>query len=170
MFDTAVFVVQKLLGGSQLLFFGHHVNSWFFSNRFPDGDFRTIPLVQKLGTQVRSMYSCFAHEFSTTVAGLLVVHNSTRQPVFTRLPIYVEKVSFSDFTEVFCLLARNADWHASVCFLHAKTFLKQGLRMLKIKNELLSYVVGDCQSRRHTALVRKQFYLMATNSCFPSPS
>ena len=48
MFDTAVFVVQKLLGGSQLLFFGHHVNSWFFSIRCPGWHFRTIPLVQNL--------------------------------------------------------------------------------------------------------------------------
>ena len=39
-----------------------------------------------------------ALDFSTTVSSLLVVHNSTKQPVFTRLPIYVEKVSFSDFT------------------------------------------------------------------------
>ena len=27
-------------------FFGHHVNSWFFSNRCPDWHFRKIPLVQ----------------------------------------------------------------------------------------------------------------------------
>ena len=47
MWDTAVFVIQKLLGGSQLLF-GHHVNSWFFSNRCPGWHFRTIPLVQNL--------------------------------------------------------------------------------------------------------------------------
>ena len=101
MFDTAVFVVQKLLGGSQLLFFGHHVSSWFFSNRCPDGDFRTISLVQNLGTQVRSMYSCFAHEISTTVSSLLVFHNSTKHPVFTRLHIYGKTVFFSDLTMVF---------------------------------------------------------------------
>ena len=30
-------------------FFGHHVNSWFFSNRCPGGHLRTIPLVQIFG-------------------------------------------------------------------------------------------------------------------------
>ena len=39
-----------------------------------------------------------AHEFSTNVSSLLVVHNSRKHPVFTRLRIYVEKVFFSDFT------------------------------------------------------------------------
>ena len=51
-----------------------------------------------------------------------------------------------------------------------KTCLKQGPRMLKLKNELLSYAVGDWQIRGLRALVRKQVYLMATDSYFLSPS
>ena len=50
-----------------------------------------------------------------------------------------------------------------------KDLFEAGLRMLKIKNELLSFVVGDCQIRGQTALVRKQVYSMATNSCFLLP-
>ena len=58
-----------------------------------------------------------AHEFSTTVSSLLVFHKSTKHPGFTRLHIYVEKVFFCDFaTRFFFLLARNADWDASVLF------------------------------------------------------
>ena len=38
-----------------------------------------------------------AHEFSATVSSPLVVHNSTKHPVFTGLHIYAVKV-FSDFT------------------------------------------------------------------------
>ena len=39
------------------------------------------------------MYSFFPHEFSTTVSSLLVVHNSTKQPVFTHLHINGKKNS-----------------------------------------------------------------------------
>ena len=82
----------------------------------------------------------------------------------------VRKILLWCYYDVLHFLARNADWDASDCCFHEKTCLKQGPRMLKIKNELLSYVFEDCQLRGHTALVRKQVYLMATNSCFLLPS
>ena len=102
-----------------------------------------------------------AHELSTTVSSLLVVHNSTKHPVFTPLHINGKKVFFFDVTMMFFIffvfhfLARNGDSDASDCCFHAKTCLKQGPRMLKIKEEVLSYVVGNCQIRGHTALLRQ---------------
>ena len=49
MFDTAVFVVQKFTWWERTPCFGHHVISWFFSNKGPGGHFRTFPLLQNLG-------------------------------------------------------------------------------------------------------------------------
>ena len=42
-----------------------------------------------------------AHEFSTTVSSLLVVHNSTKHPVFSRLHINAKKVFFFNVTMMF---------------------------------------------------------------------
>ena len=42
-----------------------------------------------------------AHEFSTTVSSLLVVHNSTKHPVFTSLHINGKKVFFFDVNMMF---------------------------------------------------------------------
>ena len=97
-----------------------------------------------------------AHEFSTTVSSLLVVHNSTKQPVFTRLPIYVQKVSFSDFTMRFFAFSLGTPTETlQFVFFHAKTCLKQGPRMLKIKKRTTQLCCRWLSnSRAHSACIQ----------------
>ena len=47
-----------------------------------------------------------------------------------------------------------------------ENFFQNKLCKLQLKTVLLSYPVSDCPVRLDTVLVRKQSYLMATNSCF----
>ena len=93
-----------------------------------------------------------AHEFSTTVSSLLVVHNSTKHPVFTSLHINGKKVFFFDVTMMFLasLLGMSTET-LQIAVSTQRLVWSRYLRMLKIKNELLSYAVGDCQIRGHSS-------------------
>ena len=78
---------KNLLGGSQFLL---SVTMVILDSSPVDAQLETseeFPQYKNWGTHVRSMYSFFAHEFSTTLSSLLVAHNSTKHPVFTRLHI-----------------------------------------------------------------------------------
>ena len=92
---------KNLLGGSQFLL---SVTMVILDSSPIDAQLETseeFPQYKNWGTHVRSMYSFFAHEFSTTLSSLLVAHNSTKHPVFTRLHINGRKKFFFDVTMMF---------------------------------------------------------------------
>ena len=127
-FDTTVFVVQKVLGGSQLLFSA----TMLILYSSPVDAQVTLPntsLSTNFGTPSFAACTSFpAHEFSATVSSLLVVHNSTKHPIFTRLHISAEKLFFFDATMMFlAFLLRKSTQGASNFFFHTENCFDTGI-------------------------------------------
>ena len=163
-------VVQKSTRLEPTPAFWYPVSSWFFSNKCPFEQFRTILSIQNKEDTRFGFWqgtSRTATERSTAELYPLYFRNSTKHPVFTRIPILVRKCYSLQLLFFHAFLLRFPFQTLPNVF-PGEEFFYAGPMHTVGKYCTISCALGLCYTRQGTVFEFHFFYLVGPISCFLS--